>query len=71
MLLNKDDFIENFKVDFYKTLPKIDVLPLIDYFINPKGIYEVPFSGYESAEHEEKFTFKGKLRVYGEKRYKY
>lgn len=38
MLLNKDDFIENFKVDFYKTLPKIDVLPLIDYFINPKGI---------------------------------
>lgn len=65
-------WLDNFDAVFYKTLPKIDALSLVEYLINPKGVYEVPFTGFlKSNEYEETFTFKGKLRVYGEKRFKH
>ncbi len=65
-------WLDDFDAAFYKTLPKIDALSLVEYLINPKGVYEVPFTGFlKSNEYEETFTFKGKLRVYGEKRFKY
>lgn len=65
-------WLDNFQSDFYKTLPKIDALSLVEYLINPKGVYEIPFSGFlKSTKYKESFTFKGKIKVYGEKRFKH
>jgi len=65
-------WLDNFQSDFYKTLPKIDAFTLVEYLISPKGVYEVPFSGFiKSSEFKESFTFKGKIKVFGEKRFKH
>lgn len=69
----KDTFEEGFMIDYYKNLMKIEALPLIDYLMNPQGVYEVPFEGFikTTTDIPETTTFKGKLKVYGEKRYKF
>jgi hypothetical protein len=69
----KNTFEEGFMIEYYKDLMKIEALPLIDYLMNPKGVYEIPFAGFikTTTAIPETTTFKGKLIVYGEKRYQF
>jgi len=69
----KDKIEEEFKVNYYKNLPKIDAFSLVDFLISPKGVYEVLFEGSVKTEGliPENTHFKGKLKIYGDKLYKF
>lgn len=58
-------FERQFEMDYYKNLPHIDALKLINFLINPSGNYESPFTGSFSSESEwgqETASFQGVLR---------
>jgi len=69
----KDRFEDGFKIEYYKSLPKIEAIPLIDFLIVPKGTYEIPLEGYinTSTDIPETTHFKGKLKIYGDKLYRH
>jgi hypothetical protein len=76
-MAGKDDktkwaFEDSFTDNYFKDMPMIDANRLIDFLLNPKGVIEFPFSGFvNSPDGAEKMTFKGLLRLYGDKFYKF
>jgi hypothetical protein len=59
-------FEQQFESDYYKYLPQIEAMPLINYLINPQGNFKVPFSGSFVSNSEsgyEKASYKGTLKL--------
>jgi len=64
----KQAFESRFEQTYFKDLPRIDALKLIDYLIKPVGDYETPIVGSFSSASEsgsEKASYNGTLRFYG------
>lgn len=74
-IAGKDDktkwaFEDRFANNYFKDMPRIDADKLIDFLLNPGGTIEFPISGFvNSPDGAEKMTFKGSLRLYGDKIY--
>jgi len=63
-------FERQFEQEYFKDLPKIDVMQLINFLIKPQGNFEVPISGSFSSDGKtgsERATYNGTLRFYGNK----
>jgi hypothetical protein len=61
-------FEEAFEKAYFKDLPQIDAMKLIDFLINPTGTYEAPFAGSFRSDSEtgsEQASYKGTLRLWG------
>ncbi|MEN6455930.1 MAG: hypothetical protein ABFD10_16900 [Prolixibacteraceae bacterium] len=66
----KDAFEGRFEQEYFKNLPHIDAMKLINYLIKPEGNYETPIVGSFSSESEwgsEKASCNGTLRFYGKR----
>lgn len=66
----KDAFEGRFEHEYFKNLPHIDAMKLINYLIKPEGNYETPIVGSFSSESEwgsEKASYNGTLRFYGKR----
>lgn len=65
-------FEDRFTNNYFKDMPMIDADRLIEFLLNPGGIIEFPVSGFvNSPDGAEKMTYKGSLRLYGDKVYKF
>lgn len=68
----KQAFIDTFTDNYFKDMPQIDANRLIDFLINPKGVCEFPVAGFvNSPDGTEKMTYKGTLKLNGDKVYKF
>lgn len=76
-MAGKDDklkraFEYRFTDNYFKDMPKIDASILIDFLLNPKETIEFPISGFtKSPDGTENMTYKGSLKIYGDKIYKF
>jgi hypothetical protein len=76
-MAGKDDklkraFENRFTDNYFKDMPKIDASILIDFLLNPKETIEFPISGFtKSPDGTENMTYKGSLKIYGDKIYKF
>lgn len=64
----KEAFECRFEQEYFKNLPHIDAMKLINYLIKPVGNYEIPVQGSFSADSEygsERTTYEGTLRFRG------
>ena len=60
-------FEQQHEQEYFKNLPTIDALSLINFLIKPQGSYEVPFVGSFASDTEngsEKANYKGTLRLF-------
>lgn len=64
----KKEFEDQFEKVYFKDLPRIDAIKLIDFLIKPVGNYETPIVGSFSSDSEsgsERATYEGTLRLLG------
>ena len=62
------EFEDQFEKEYFKDLPRISAMNLINYLIKPRGNYETPLMGSFSSESEsgsEKASYTGTLRIFG------
>ncbi len=60
----KDQFSIKFEKNYFSNMPVIPALPLINFLISAKGVYEIPFSGSfasDSGSGTETAYYKGRL----------
>lgn len=65
---SKTKFETDFSNNYYRDLPKIAAIPLIDFLIDPKETYLVPLNGSFSSSSsfgKETAQYKGTLRLFG------
>ncbi len=66
----QDEFVGKFENEYFKNLPHIDAIALVNFLTKPGGNLEIPISGSFSSDSEsgsEKATYNGTLRLYGNK----
>lgn len=66
----KAEFVDQFEKEYFKDLPRINAMKLINFLIKPVGNYETPITGSFSSDSEsgsEKASYNGTLRLYGNK----
>ncbi len=66
----KEAFERSFEQVYFKNLPHVNAIKLINFLIKPVGNYETPIIGSFSSDSEsgsEKATYNGTLRLYGSK----
>lgn len=64
----KSEFERRFETTYFKDLPHINALKLINYLIKPVGNYETPLVGSFSSNSQygsEQATYQGTLRLWG------
>ncbi|MDP4186165.1 MAG: hypothetical protein Q8862_13535 [Bacteroidota bacterium] len=64
----KKEFECIYEAEYFKGLPRIDALKLVNFLIKPAGNYETPISGSFYSDSEsgtEKATYTGNLRLWG------
>jgi hypothetical protein len=60
-------FEQQFERHYYKDLPNIEAMPLVNYLIKPQGNFQIPFSGSFLSNSEsgyEKARYKGILKLF-------
>lgn len=63
----KQAFIDKFTDNYFRDMPQVDANRLIDFLINPTGVWEFPIAGFvNSPDGTEKMTYKGTLKLDGE-----
>ena len=66
----KEAFERSFEQVYFKNLPHVNAIKLINFLIKPVGNYETPIEGSFSSDSEsgsEKATYSGTLKLYGSK----
>lgn len=66
----KEAFEQQFEQKYFKNMPQIEVMKLVNFLIKPEGDYETPIVGSFSSDSEsgsEKATYNGMLRLFGDK----
>jgi len=66
----KETFERQFEQAYFRDMPRINVMKLINFLIKPEGNYETPVAGVFSSGSEsgsEKASYNGTLRLYGNK----
>lgn len=67
-------FETQFEQKYFKNLPHINVMKLVDFLLKPVGNYETPIVGSFSSDSEngsEKITYNGTLKLFGSQMKKY
>lgn len=67
-------FERQFEQKYFKDLPRINVMKLVDFLLKPAGIYETPIVGSFSSDSEyssEKVSYNGTLKFFGNQVTKY
>ncbi len=65
----KAEFEDQFEKEYFKDLPRIDAMKLIDFLIKPVGNYETPITGSFASDSEagaENATYTGALKLFGD-----
>ncbi|MCE5345074.1 MAG: hypothetical protein LLG13_02135 [Bacteroidales bacterium] len=67
----KNAFEQKFEQEYYKDLPRIDAMKLINFLIRPAESYEIPVSGsFGSPDGNEKVTYSGTFYLFGKEMHK-
>lgn len=70
----KEAFEVQFEQKYFKDLPRINAMKLVNFLLKPTGNYETPIIGSFSSDSEsgsEKVTYNGTLRLFGNQIKKY
>ena len=72
--LKKEVFEGQFEQKYFKDLPHINVMNLVNFLLKPGGNYEAPIVGSfssDSGNGSEKVTYNGTLKLFGNQMKKY
>lgn len=66
----QDEFERKFDINYFRNMPQIPALPLINFLISPSGTYTVPINGSFSSNSDsgtETTTYQGTFRFFGDR----